>query len=66
MTPAAQVTQAHTPQLPASGSGLEIARCPEWHSLRLFGRGRRLAGFEAGSERSVAASLMTDPRSACR
>jgi hypothetical protein len=28
----------------------EAGRCPEWHSLRLFGRGRHPAGFEMGSD----------------
>jgi hypothetical protein len=33
------------------GSGPTILCSPEWHSLRLFGNGRRPAGFEIGSER---------------
>lgn len=38
---------------PPPASGREFLRCPEWHSLRLFGRGRRPAGLEIGSERPV-------------
>lgn len=51
MNCAAKVTQDHIAEPPASVSGHEIARCPEWHSLRLFGRGRRPAAFETRSER---------------
>jgi hypothetical protein len=35
-------------------SGREAGRCPEWHSLRLFGSGRHPAGFEMGSEPRLA------------
>jgi hypothetical protein len=34
------------------GSDRTILSSPEWHSLRLFGHGRRPAGFEIGSERA--------------
>jgi len=37
-----------------AASGREVGRCPEWHSLRLFGSGRRPAGFEMGSEPRLA------------
>ena len=32
----------------------KVGRCPEWHSLRLFGSGRHPAGFEMGSEPRLA------------
>ena len=59
MATAAQTSAALEPPAPIPLPGLtaapaasrrEVGRCPEWHSLRLFGRGRHPAGFEMGSE----------------
>jgi hypothetical protein len=36
-----------------AASWREFGRCPEWHSLRLFGRGRHPTGFEMGSDGRV-------------
>ena len=33
---------------PSENSVLGIGKSPEWHSLRVFGRGRGRAYFEAG------------------
>jgi len=53
-------TPAPSPLIPLPGSTATPAasRCevgrPEWHSLRLFGRGRHRAGFEIGTEPRLA------------
>ena len=58
MATAAQTSAAlePSPLIPLPGSTAtpaaslrEVGRCPEWHSLRLFGSGRHPAGFEIGS-----------------
>ena len=36
---------------PAIEAAAEPGISPEWHSLRLFGRGRRSGAFQAGAER---------------
>jgi len=43
----------------------ELVGCPEWHSLRLFGRRRHPGGFEMGSERGAAGRVSTSPRPPC-
>lgn len=36
--------------VPSIEAAPERALSPEWHSLRLFGRGRHLGVFQAGAE----------------
>ncbi len=36
---------------PAIEAAAEPGISPEWHSLRLFGRGRHSGAFQAGAER---------------
>lgn len=37
--------------VPLIEASVEPAISPEWHTLRLFGRGRHLGAFQAGAER---------------
>jgi hypothetical protein len=36
--------------VPTMDAAPERALSPEWHSLRLFGRGRHMGAFQAGAE----------------
>jgi hypothetical protein len=36
--------------VPLMDAAPERALSPEWHSLRLFGRGRHMGAFQAGAE----------------
>ena len=52
MTRALLTVQPLPPAVPAP-TAPEAMPSPEWHDLRLFGRGRHPVNFDAGRERAV-------------
>jgi len=53
MTRALLTVQPLPPVVPAATRTPEANPSPEWHDLRLFGRGRHPVNFDAGRERVV-------------
>lgn len=53
MTGALLILQPVTPLTDAGPCIPQGSPAPEWHQLRLFGRGRHPVNFEAGRERIV-------------
>jgi hypothetical protein len=53
MTTALLVVQPIPPSPPVAPPAGEAHPSPDWHDLRLFGRGRHPVNFDAGRERVV-------------
>jgi hypothetical protein len=53
MTLALLTVQPLPPAVPVATRAPETDPSPEWHNLRLFGRGRHPVNFDAGRERVV-------------
>ncbi len=53
MTQALLTVQPQPPSVPVATRAPEAGLSPEWHNLRLFGRGRHPVNFDAGRERIV-------------
>jgi hypothetical protein len=53
MTPALLTVQPLPPSVPVATRAPEASPSPEWHHLRLFGRGRHPVNFDDGRERVV-------------
>ena len=53
MTRALLTVEPLPPSAPVATRAPEAIPSPEWHNLRLFGRGRHPVNFDAGRERVV-------------
>lgn len=53
MTRASLAVEPLPPLVPATTCAPNGSPSPEWHELRLFGRGRHPVNFDAGHERVV-------------
>jgi hypothetical protein len=53
MTRALRTIKPLPPAAPVATRAAEANPSPEWHDLRLFGRGRHPVNFDAGRERVV-------------